>query len=130
MPDDIREVMRSTQFTPLKRTDRSGDHKRNSEGGSGGWQDEEGGEKPQTPIEASELDALVREIEQANARLADAGKAVRLRLAAARGTHVIEITLPAEAGGVVVTRTIAAGDIKEWAMRLETAEGLMIDERL
>jgi len=130
MSDDIREVMRSTPFSPLKRTDHSGDHKKNTEGYSGGWHDDEGQESGEKPLEAGQVEALEREIAAANARLTAAKKRVRLRLATRAGVPVIEITLPDEGAGVTVTRTIEPHEISEWTLRLETAEGLVIDEKL
>ncbi len=130
MSDDIREVMRPTPFSPLKRVERSGDHKSNSEGYAGGWAQEDGSEQEGEAPGEETLNRLAREVDAANERLQTAGKKVRLRLAAEDGIAHIEIILPGESGASVVSRRIAASEIQEWVLRLETAEGLMIDEML
>jgi hypothetical protein len=128
MSDDIHEVMRPTPFSPLKRITRSGTHKDNTEERSGGWADDNADEKP--PSQADDLETLAREVDSANVRLRVAGKSVRLRLAAGSDAPFIEILLPSEGGGEIVTRRIAPGEIAAWVQRLETAEGLVIDEKM
>lgn len=127
MSDDIREVMRSMPFSPLKRVDRSGRHKDNAQQHEGGWTEEEAGEDDGRRREA--LEALTREVDEANERLKRAGKAVRLRLAAAAGETAIEVILPGDQGQEVVTRRIPPGEMAAWVIRLETAEGIVIDEK-
>jgi len=131
--EDIRSVSRLTPFAPLKRGSRSGEHKSNSEGGSGGWAEEESAEGvpagEQSPSQAA-LEALERDVEGANGRLQAAGKQVRLRLQSAAAGPFIEIILPGEGGAAVVTRRIAPDEIASWLERLEKGEGLVIDERL
>ena len=128
MSDDIHEVMRPTPFSPLKRIARSGTHKDNTEERSGGWADDNAAEEP--PSQADDLETLAHEVAAANERLRVAGKSVRLRLAAGSDAPFIEILLPGEDGGEIVTRRIAPGEIAAWVQRLETAEGLVIDEKM
>jgi len=130
MSDDIRGVMPPTPFSPLKRTTRSGDHKDGSEGHHGGWSDVEDEEPQQENPEALPLEGIAREVDAGNERLRAAGKSVRLRLAGSPGAPFVEIVLPGETGGEVVARRIAPGEISQWVPRLETAEGLMIDEKM
>jgi hypothetical protein len=130
MSDDIRSVLPPTPFSPLKRSTRSGDHKDSSEGHHGGWSDAEDEEPQQDKPEGLPLESFAREVDEGNERLRAAGKSVRLRLAGGPDEPFVEIVLPGETGGEVVARRIAPGEIREWVPRLETTEGLMIDEKM
>jgi len=108
---------------------RSGRHKDNAQQHEGGWAEEEPRQEEAAQADA-DFEVLSREVEEANERLRRAGKAVRLRLTGGQTGPSIEIILPDEAGAAVVTRRIAPGEIGAWVARLESAEGLMIDEKL
>ena len=128
MSDDVREVMRPTPFSGLKRVARSGDHKDGTERQSGdfGGSEEEG----KQGRDAEAFETLRREVEGANERLRAAGKSLRLKLAGDADAPVIEIILPRGAGEETVTRRIAPDEIQMWVGRIETAEGLVIDEKM
>ena len=129
MSDDIREVMRPTSFSSLKRADRSGRHKDGAQQHSGGWAEEES-PQPEAEERDAALETLSREVRDANEQLQKSGKTVRLRLASETGGPVIEVILPDEAGMAVVTQRIAPNEMQAWLLRLETAEGLVIDEKM
>lgn len=127
MSDDIREVMRPTPFSPRKRVGRSADRR-----GDGGGRQESAPEEPapEQSLCEEELETLSREIDAANGRLARAGKSVRLRLLQGPGAPLIEITLPDGDGAEAVRKTVTVGQLPEWVSRLESGEGLIIDETL
>ncbi len=126
MSDDIREVMRPTPFSPAKRV---GDR----QGGGGTYghaesESEEGGEEGGA-FTPDEMKTLEREIESANERLRAAGREVTLSLVEEEGAPLIEIALPSEAGGSV-TRRVTPLEFPQWVKRLESGEGIILDERV
>ena len=126
MSDDIREVMRPTPFSPQKRVGNPSNRPGGEEGHAGGGE-ETGGEES---LSEEEIALLEREVEAANDRLAAAGRDFRLNLAIADGLAAIEIFSRDAAGGESVTRTITPGEFPAWVERLESGEGLIIDETI
>ena len=126
MSDDIREVMKPTSYSPLKPAGKSGGH---SDGGprhyDEGGDEEEGGGGEFTP---EEMEKLRAEVEAANARLETAGRKVQIDIVGTASAPLIEITLPEADGGEQVRRRVEAHELSEWVLRLESGEGLIIDE--
>ncbi|MCD6405120.1 MAG: hypothetical protein J7M19_04800 [Planctomycetes bacterium] len=130
MSDDIREVMRPTPFSPLKRVGKSGKRKKGSGGRTEGDEENEAPQAEEGEISDAELETLARDVETANQRLAKAGRDVRLRLAEGVHAPLVEIILPDKSGAELVTRRIKPSGFEEWVQRLESGEGLIIDEEL
>ncbi|MHC4712175.1 MAG: hypothetical protein ACYTAN_02745 [Planctomycetota bacterium] len=127
MSDDIREVMRPTPFSPLKRVgDRQG---RGGTHGHAESPDREQAEGEGT-FTRDEMETLAREVEAANERLRGAGRDVTLTLVEEGGAPLIEIALPSEAGGGHVTRRVTPLEFPQWVERLESGEGIIFDERV
>jgi len=126
MSDDIREVMRPTPYSPRKPVGRAG----GGGGGGAGRYDEggasEGGEDE--GFSAEEMERLRGEVEAANERLAAAGRDVQIEIIETDGAPLIEITLPEADEGGHVTRRVEPAGLAEWVRRLESGEGLIIDE--
>lgn len=127
MTDDLRDV-RPPAFTPVRPSVRAGTRKPVSDhedtGGEGRQDDSGGGENGPTQEEAA------RKIEEANTRLAGRGLAARLRLAGSAAVPLVEVVVPDRAGGLTVARRFAPAEIEEWISRIETSEGLFLDERM
>jgi len=132
MSDDIRDVSRTSPFSPLKGVSRSGAREKLSDGeqGSGGEgrdTQDNGDEQADASAAVEQLDAEVR---SANARLAAAGKNVRLRLAGGKSAPVIDVLLLEGAQVKVMSRRIAPSEIESWIARIETSEGLLLDDTM
>lgn len=128
MSDDIREVMKPTPFSPAKRTGPTSDRHGGAAGHSGRSSEEEPPEEPE--LSEKEMNVLLRDIEAANDRLAAAGRDVHLGLLEGPGSPVIEILIRDEGGPELVTRRVAPGEIDQWVARLESGEGIIIDDML
>lgn len=129
MSDDIREVMRPTPWSPLKPVGPSGGRRDGGarHGDESGEEDEAAGDEA---FSAEEMEKLHSQVEAANDRLKAAGRRVEIDIIDEPTGPLIEITLPGEAGGEHVTRRVRPREFPEWVSRLESGEGLIIDERL
>jgi hypothetical protein len=132
MGDDIRDVSRTSPFSPLKGVSRSGARERLSDGEQGpggeGRDTQDGGDEPADASAA--VEELVAEVQAANARLAAGGKNVRLRLAGGPSAPVIDVLLLEGPEVKVVSRRIAPSEIASWVARIETSEGLLLDDTM
>ncbi len=71
---------------------------------------------------------LVREIDAANERLRLAGRGIRLQAGRGSDEPFIEVLVPDPEGVLVVTRRIDPADMAGWLVRIETSEGIILDE--
>lgn len=128
MTDDLHNV-RPAAFTPVRPPVRTGtrkplaDHEDTS--GEGRHDDAAGGED-----ERPTADETARKIEEANGRLAARALDARLRLAGTQAAPLVEVMVPDGAGGFTVARRFEPGGIEAWISRIETSEGLLLDERM
>lgn len=129
MSDEIGDIMKSAAYPPVHRVTRSGAREPLSDERKGEGEGRYGGEEPDTQRNAP-VEELVAEVAATNERLAAAGRKVRLRLAGTPAAPVIEILMLDGSGLSVMSRQIAPSEIDAWIARIETAEGLLLDDTI
>ena len=149
MGDEVHEVPRGVPFSQPRRADSVGarerlleeqerrQQKRRGSSGGGAQSADSGepavaGRAEEAAGEAGEagLEDLERAVGEANARLERAGRGVRLALAQAEGRPVVDILVPDPEGVLLVRRRIAPDEMAVWVARIESNEGLLLDETL
>lgn len=132
MSDDIRDVMKSSPYPPVHRATRGDARERLSDErqGSQGEGRYSGDETPQEGSDPRELERLAAEVNAANARFQAAGRNVRLHLAGGQSAPVIDILVLDAAGAKTFSRRISHSEMAAWITRIETSEGLLLDDTL
>lgn len=130
MSDDIRKVMRTTPWSPLKSVGRADGRKEGGARHSDEGGDAEDEAAPEEAFSVEEMEELHSQVEAANERLRAAGRRIEIDIIDDSAGPLIEMSLPGEAGGEHVSRRVRPKEFPEWVSRLESGEGLIIDERL
>ncbi len=133
MSDDIGEVRNPSPFAPLRRATRGEARERLADDerghrGEGRYSEEESGgdEAPAGPTR----EEIARQVEAANVRLAAAGRGVRLAVGDSPAGVYVEVIMLDSAGANLAAARIDPREIAGWMKRIETSEGLLLDDTL